>query len=323
MYALDGLSGAALVTRAGCVKLEMASGLADATVGTPCTSRTRFQVCSISKQFAAVAVMLLVESGELDLAEPVARWLPGCGPQWRRVTLHHLLTHTAGVRHWDDAPGFDPSQPMEPAKRAALMQQAPLLTDPGTRWHYSSPGYLLAGYIVEQASGQAYAAFLTEQVLVPLGLTATSAGSLPAGENAARGYRDGKPVPPWQTSAMPGTGDIWSTVGDLARFTAAIHSGLLITQRSLHAMLTPYRPLPDGEDSSDGWLTYDGYGYGLYIGRIAGQTAYFHTGDNPGYRSLAVWLPHQAASAVFLSNDEGTDTEALLRQLMPIALEGG
>jgi CubicO group peptidase (beta-lactamase class C family) len=118
---------------------------------------------------------------------------------------------------------------------------------------------------------------------------------------------------------MPGTSDIWSTASDLARFTAVMHSGSLITLQSLHAMLTLYRPFPDDEDASDGWLTYDGYGYGLYIGRMAGQTACFHTGDNPGYRSLAVWLPHQAAAAVFLSNGESADTEALLRQLVLIA----
>jgi Beta-lactamase len=97
---VEGLRGAAIVTRAGEVTVEVASGLA--------------------------------ESAALDLAEPVARWLPGGPPQWQRVTLHHLLTHTAGVRHWDDAPGFDASQPMDPAERVALIQQTPLLTEPGT-----------------------------------------------------------------------------------------------------------------------------------------------------------------------------------------------
>ncbi len=321
MHSVEGLRGAAIVTRAGRVKLEVASGLADAEAGAKCTPQTRFQIASVSKQFTAVAAMLLAESGKLDLAEPVARWLPGCPPHWQRVTLHHLLTHTAGVRHWGDAPGFDASQPMDLAERLALIQQAPLLTEPGARWHYSSPGYLLAGHIVAQASGQPYAGFLTEQVLVPLGLTATSAGGAPTDAVAARGYRDGQPVTPWQLSAMPGTGDICSTVGDLARFTAAVHSGSLIRQRWLQAMLTPHTPLPDGQGTSDGWVRCDGYGYAQFIARIAGHAAYFHPGDNPGYQSLALWLPGQAACVVILSNDEATDTEALLRQLVPVALD--
>jgi CubicO group peptidase (beta-lactamase class C family) len=322
VHAIEGLRGAAMVTRAGQVKLEVADGLADAEADVKCTPRTRFQVCSVSKQFTAAAAMLLAESGQLDLAEPVARWLPGGPPQWQRVTLHHLLTHTAGVRHWGDAPGFDASQPMDLAERVALVQQAPLLTDPGTRWHYSSPGYLLAGHIVARASGQPYAGFVTGQVLVPLGLTSTSAGGLPAGAAAARGYRNGQPVTPWPLDRMPGTGDICSTVGDLARFTAAVHSGSLIRQqRFAQAMITPHVPVPDGQGTGDGWVTCDGYGYGQFIGHIAGHTAYFHPGDNPGYQSLAVWLPGQEVCAVILTNDEASDTEALLRQLIPVGLD--
>jgi CubicO group peptidase (beta-lactamase class C family) len=322
VHSIEGLHGAAIVTRAGQVKLEVASGLADAEAGVTCTPQTRFQICSVSKHFAAVAAMLLAESGQLDLAEPVARWLPGGPPQWQRVTLHHLLTHTAGVRHWGDAPGFDASQPVDLAERIALIQRAPLLTDPGTRWHYSSPGYLLAGHIVAQASGQPYARFITEQILIPLGLSSTSAGGPPAGAAAARGYRNGQPVAPWPLSAMPGTGDICSTVGDLVHFTAAVHSGSLIKQqRFAQAMITPYVALPDDQGSGDGWVTGEAYGYGQFIGRMAGHTAYFHPGDNPGYQSLAVWLPGQAACAVILTNDEAADTGALLRQLIPVVLD--
>jgi len=318
---IEGLRGAAIVTRAGQVKLETASGPADVEAGVPCTPRTRFQIASVSKYFAAAAALLLAESGQLDLAEPVTRWLPGGPPQWQRVTLHHLLTHTAGVRHWGGDPGFDASQPMDPAERLALIQQAPLLTQPGTRWHYSSPGYLLVGHIVEQASGQPYTSFVTKTILDPLGLTATSPGALPAGAVVARGYRDGQPVTPWPLGAMLGTGDICSTVGDLARFTTAVHSGSLIGPRSLQAMTTPHTPLPDGQGTSDGWVTCAGYGYGQFIGRIAGHAAHLHPGDNPGYQSLVVYLPDQAACVAVLVNDEAVDTEALLRQLVPVALE--
>lgn len=323
MLSIEGLRGAATVTRDDQVKLEVAGGQADAEAGVACTPQTRFQICSVSKQFAAVTATLLAESGRVDLSEPVARWLPGCPAQWQRVTLHHLLTHTAGVRHWGDAPGFDPAQPVDLAKRVALILEAPLITEPGARWHYSSPGYLLVGHIVAQASGQPYPDFLTEQVLVPLGLAATSAGDAPAAATAARGYRNGQAVAPWPLSTMPGTGDICSTVSDLARFTAAIHSGSLIRRRHFaEAMVTPHAPFPDGQGTSDGWVTAAGYGYGHYIGRIAGQTAYFHPGDNPGYQALAVWLPGQAVCAIILSNDEASDTEALLRQLIPIVLDG-
>lgn len=89
-------------------------------------------------------------------------------------------------------------------ERVALIRQAPLLTSPGTSWHYSSPGYLLVGHIVAQASGQPYPDFLTGQVLVQLGLTETSTGSDQAPAYAARGYRDGQPVTPWPLSGEAG-----------------------------------------------------------------------------------------------------------------------
>jgi CubicO group peptidase (beta-lactamase class C family) len=310
------LNGVALVTRSGTVRAELAAGLADTAAGVPCTPRTRFQICSISKQFAAVATLLLAEAGRLALDDPVDRWLPGGPPQWSGVTLHHLLSHTAGVPHWHEAPGLDPAESTPAGERLAAIQAAPLRTAPGEAWHYSSPGFVLVGLVVERASGQPYARFLTDRILVPLGLTATSVGGPPP-EPAARGYRDGEPVTPFDLAAMAGTGDIWSTAADLASFTAALHAGNLITNESLHAMLTPHAPLDDDDET----LITTGYGYGMFTGTYAGQPAYYHPGDNPGYLSFSGWLPDQAASLVVLANDESVSITDLLRQLLPTALE--
>ena len=119
---------------------------------------------------------------------------------------------------------------------------------------------------MERASGQPYARFLTERILTPLGLTETTVGGPPP-EPAARGYRDGEPVTPFDLAAMTGTGDIWSTAPDLARFTAALHTEGLITNESLHAMLTPHAPIEDDDET----LITTGYGYGMFTGTFAGQ----------------------------------------------------
>jgi CubicO group peptidase (beta-lactamase class C family) len=321
MRTVDGLCGVVVVVRAGSVVLELAAGPADVEAGAECTPQTRFQIASVSKQFVAAAVMLLAESGKVALDEPVDRWLPGCGPQWRQVTLHHLLTHTSGIGHWGDAPGFDPSQPMNPDQRLALIQQAPLLTVPGTRWHYSSPGYLLIGYILARASGQPYADFITKRILSPLELRSTTVGGVPASAAFARGYRDGEPVPPWDLSAMPGTGDICSTAGDVARYTTEVHSGSLLTGTSLRTLRAVHTPLSDDQGTGHDWLTGDGYGYGHFIGSIGGHAAYLQPGDVPGYKSFSAWLPQHAASIVILANNETVDMENLLRQVLPAALK--
>jgi CubicO group peptidase (beta-lactamase class C family) len=318
MRPVEGLCGTAMVTKGGSVTVDLSAGLADVEAGVRCTSGTPFQLCSVSKQFAAAAVMLLAESGRLDLREPVGRWLPEGQPQWRQVTLHELLSHTAGVPHWREAPGLDPAEPVSIGERLEIIQATPLRTEPGAQWHYSSPGFLLAGLIVERASGQPYREFLAERILSPLQLSQTSVGGAPGG--AARGYKDGQPVAPFDLDTMPGTGDIWGTAGDLTRFTAALHSGELIAESSLRAMCTAHAPIDDDEEGEPRLAT-TGYGYGMFTGIFAGRAAYYHPGDNPGYQSLACWIPDRAASIVILVNDETASITGLLRQLLPAALE--
>jgi CubicO group peptidase (beta-lactamase class C family) len=317
MRPLEGLHGTATVTKGGSVQADVADGMADIQASVPCTPGTPFQLCSVSKQFTAAAVLLLAESGQLDLAEPVSRWLPGSPPQWQQVTLHHLLSQTAGVPHWLEAPGLDPAEPMPVSERLEIIGATALRAEPGTMWHYSSPGFLLAAFIVEQASGQPYREFITNRILSPLKLTQTTVGGSPAG--AARGYRDGQPVVPFALDTMEGTGGIWSTAGDLTRFTTALHRGELITASSLRAMCTAHAPL-GGDDDSETGLTTTGYGYGMFTGDVGGLTACYHPGDNPGYQSLACWIPARAASIVILANDETVNITSLLRQLLPAAL---
>jgi CubicO group peptidase (beta-lactamase class C family) len=118
---------------------------------------------------------------------------------------------------------------------------------------------------------------------------------------------------------MPGTGDIWSTAGDLTRFTTALHSGELIDASLLRAMRTAHVPLNDDEEGEPRLIT-TGYGYGMFTGIFAGRAACYHPGDNPGYQSLACWMPDRAASIIILVNDEAVSITGLLRQLLPAAL---
>jgi CubicO group peptidase (beta-lactamase class C family) len=314
--AIEGLPGVAMVTRAGAVEVAVAGGAADVRAGQECTLQTRFQIASVSKQFTATAAMMLAESGTITLDDPVERWLPGCPAHWRQVTLHHLLTHTAGIRHWDDTPGFDPAEPMNPAARLRLMLEAPLLAGPGTGWRYSSPGYVLAGHILERACGQPYAEFLADQIFVPLRLSSTTGGAVPAAAAIARGHRNGQPIGSWDLREMPGTGDICSTAGDVARFITAVHSGALLTSGSTRALCTAHTPAGDQGAGESSWITVEGYGYGHFVGTIGGRTAYFHPGDNPGYQSFSAWLPEQAICVVILVNDEAASIENLLKHVL-------
>jgi CubicO group peptidase (beta-lactamase class C family) len=303
MEPIKGLYGAAVVTRNGAT--------AFATASDPSYEEARFPVCSVSKQICAATILLLAEDGRLDLDEPVTRWYPDS--PWAKVTLRHLLSHTSGLGHWRDAPGFDVFEPLDLDERIALFQRADLQHEPGRGWIYSSPGYVLVGDIARRASGTSYADLVTTRILQPLGMPATTVGHRPVGTPVAAGHLNGEPVPPRDhLCQLVGTGEIWSTPADIARFLTALPT--VLSELSLRALHTVQAPLTE-----PGILTKHGYGLGVYIGELAGRPAYFHTGDNPGYVSFAGWLPEHEAAIVILGNDEALETEAVLTRLIPYA----
>jgi CubicO group peptidase (beta-lactamase class C family) len=286
---MDGLRGTAAVLVDG--------SLTEVTDGH--SPDTLFQIASVSKQIAATAVLLLAGRGKLDLHEPIDRWFPG---HWADITLHHLLSHTAGFGHWSHYGDPDDLAVMSTRDRIALFQRTPPRTLPGAEWHYSSIGYLITAEIVGRAADRPYPEFLAERIFAPLGLTATTATTP---REPTVGHHDGKPVPPWKAEKMAGTGDVWSTAKDLAHWTAALHHGDLVPPATL---IGPYAPVPTAPDTE--------YGYGLFSGTLDGLPIIFHTGDNPGFKSISVWLPDHEASIVVLTNDTTTDVDRVLRQLV-------
>ncbi|MFD8733294.1 serine hydrolase domain-containing protein [Streptomyces sp. NPDC059618] len=319
METIDGFSGAILVTCRGVTVMQPSAGMADAETGTVCTSDTRFQIASVSKQFTASAVMLLAEEGRVGLNDPIAHWLTDCPETWRALTLHQLLSHTSGLGHWPELPGFDVNRPGDVRTFLERFSKVPLRSTPGSTWHYSSPGYLLAARVVERVTGQRYADLLDERVFRPLGMTSTSVGAAPV-ELAARGYRESRRVDVPEFAAMPGTGDLWSTVGDLALHTAAFNAGQLLSAGSREAMVTQYAPMA-GAWGTEGPAIADGYGYGYALGTLSGHPLRFHIGDNPGYQSFLGWLPARDTTIVILCNNEETSLDDVLRQLAPVVLD--
>lgn len=313
----DDLSGVAVARRGGVIVTELAAGVADRDLGLPCTLETRFQIASVSKQFTAAAVLLLASQSRLSLDDPVSRWFGGIPQDWQAITVHHLLAHISGLGHWEDFPALDMYRPIEPARELSMFQQLPLLSAPGSRYHYSSPGYVLLAWIVEKTGGQPYASFLADRIFTPLGMHTASAGDPPGGAGMARGYRAGEPVPSFELANGIGAGDIWCTAPDLLRWDEAIASGGLLPARLREAMLTQHAVL-DTPATREGW-SITGYGYGWQIGTVLGRRAYLHTGDNTGYLAVNVWLPDEQIAFAVLTNDEATDIIHVATDLLEMA----
>jgi CubicO group peptidase (beta-lactamase class C family) len=314
----QGMSGVAVAQRRGAIAAERATGMADRNHGLACTPETRFQIASVSKQFTAAAVLLLSSQSRLSLDDPVTRWFRNCPQDWQAITLHHLLTHTSGLGHLHDFPDLDLYRPIEPAQELRIFQQQPLLSAPGSRYHYSSPGYTLLAWIVEKTGGQPYASFLADQIFTPLGMRTASVGDPPGGTGMAHGYHTGEPVPSFHLATIGfGAGDIWCTAADLLRWDEAIASGQLLPAGLREAMLTPHAR-PDLPASPNGW-SFTGYGYGWQIGTIAGHRAYFHTGDNSGYLAVNAWLPDEQITLAVLANDQATDIFQAVTDILELA----
>jgi CubicO group peptidase (beta-lactamase class C family) len=304
------LHGAMLLQRGTEDLVAVAGGTTGNSPDTECTLGTRFQIASVSKQFTAAAVLLLADRGVLSPDDPVRDWLDGCPAAWDPITVHHLLSHSGGLVHWRDLPGLDLTKPAGAGELLRRFASVPLLSPPGERFSYSSPGFVLLGLIVERAAGQPYGAFLAREVFEPLGMTATFSGS-PRGEpGLATGRQDGAVVPSWELdTANLGTGSIWSTVGDLASWDRALADGGVLSDAARQAMFTAHVPVQD----DDGVIRAEGYGYGWFTGTASGGRRIFcHPGDQPGFCSFNAWFPDDDVRLAVLSNEGATRLGAIV-----------
>jgi CubicO group peptidase (beta-lactamase class C family) len=301
------LRGSVLVARGDTVLLSRGYGVADEASGAPNTATTRFRIGSISKQFTAMAILILQEQGKLRVEDTICLYVSDCPDAWRPVTLRHLLTHTSGVPDYTNFPDF-PALIGAPAtldQLIARFKSLPLEFTPGARWSYSNSGYILLGAVIERVSGQSYSAFLRDHIFAPLGMRDTSYDvNNPPSPQHATGYLSAHERPVYLNMSEFGpAGALASTVEDLYRWDRALARHQLVGQRTMDAMFTPAIPCPAG-----GCLLPSdrGYGYGWFIAAVAGQTLIYHLGRIDGFLTYNGFSRPDDITVVLLSNLETT-----------------
>jgi CubicO group peptidase (beta-lactamase class C family) len=274
-----GFSGAVLVARNGEVLLKKGYGLADRSRQVPYSASMASCIGSVTKQFTGAAIVKLEMEGRLKTTDPISKYLPAVPADKAGITIHHLLTHTAGFA--GDLGGGD-EQPIERDALVARVLAAPLASGPGERFEYSNEGYSLAGAIVEIASGQGYEQYLREHVLLPAGMSNTGyllpqwpLESLPLGYGEegrewGRVYKRGwlPDGPGWYLRA---NGGIYSTLDDLYRWHVTLSAPGVFSAEAL----AKYQ---SGHVASAGGERY-GYGWGIERTR-RGTTVIAHNGGN-------------------------------------------
>ena len=290
-------SASIAIVRDGQIVLTKAYGTANG--GLPATPALPYQIASNSKQFTAMALLLLEDEGKLSLDDHVAKYLPGISGG-DRITLRQLLNHTSGIQDfWPQDYSFEAmSRPTAPQAIVDIWAKKPLDFAPGDQWQYSNTGYVVAGMIAEKVRGQPLMAYLTRKIFKPLGMTSvhdqddTNTPAFPAGYGR---YALGpvRPVSPPARGWLYAAGELSMTAEDLAKWDIARINRSLIPADDWAAQETTVK-LNDGSDP--------GYGLGVGIRTVAGRKVVRHTGEAVGFLSSnSVW-PAERAAVVVLTN---------------------
>ncbi|KIQ96582.1 serine hydrolase domain-containing protein [Lysobacter sp. A03] len=295
-YAGSGPGASLLVVRAGEPPIRRSYGMADVEKAVPVSPATNFRLASVSKQFTAAAILLLLEDGRLTLEDPVRKWLPELPAATTGITIRHLLTHVSGLIDYEDEMSADLDRQVHDADVLQILAKLDrTYFPPGSDFRYSNSAYALLALIVERISGEEYPAFLQKRIFQPLGMSATLAfvDGGPAVENRAYGYsgEDGAWVRTDQspTSAVLGDGGIYSSIDDLAKWNAALEDDRLLSGKSRALAFTAAVSTHDPGVE---------YGLGWYIGKERG----WHSGETIGFRNVIVRYPQQGLAVVILSN---------------------
>lgn len=273
-------------------------GAADLSTGRPITPRTAFNIASMSKQFTAAAIGLLIADGRLDEEDDVREFLPELPDYGRTIRIRHLLHHTSGLRNHMALAAFQPTGPLPTHEEALslVFRQGAANFRPGTRHQYESPNYVLLAEIVERVSAMPFERFLKERIFLPLGMKDTGFAS-PALARAYNFRPDGSLALNEAVNRARGSSGLLSTVEDFSKWLAALGDGKIVSKPLLRRMLA-------GTTLEDG--TAIAYSYGLQVerdhGAVPGLTMIAHGGQTAAYRSTFSYFPDHRFGIVMLCN---------------------
>jgi CubicO group peptidase (beta-lactamase class C family) len=290
---------AVAVTQSGRLIRAQGFGVADVERRTPVTADTGFHTGSIGKPFTAMAILDLVEDGRLTLDDSIVTFFDRAPPDWRSITIRHLLTHTSGLQNYVQVlPSTSSEYTNEELVR--LVASQPLAFKPGTDQRYSNSGYLLLGFIVEKVTGVHLGDFLAREIFAPLAMTSTVmvGRHAPTKAPAARGYRltDGVAQPienPSRSLNSTGDGSLSSTVIDLAKWDVALNDDRLLRASSRQLMWSR-ATLNDG--------TTRGYGFGWILTAHQGHRIVEHGGTWQGFSGHVARYVSDRISVIVLTN---------------------
>ncbi len=308
----DHFNGTILVARDGEPLVRKGYGMANLELDVPNTPKTKFRIGSLTKQFTAMAVMILQEQGKLDVRDKIKKYWDDIPKAWNDITITHLLTHTSGIPNYTAFVDFvtAPPVPVTVDQVIARFKDKPLETKPGAAYKYCNSGYVVLGKLIEKVAGRSYGDFLAETIFNPLGMKDTGFDrAIPILKNRADGYS--RPFATFlnsrllDMSLLHACGALYSTVDDLSLWDRALYTNKLVSKGGLEKIFTPHQ---------------GNYGFGWSIVTSCGRPLYTHTGSIGGFICAISRFPNERVCVIVLSNVEGTPVLPVARDLSAIAL---
>ncbi|MGH7713659.1 MAG: serine hydrolase domain-containing protein [Gemmatimonadaceae bacterium] len=312
------IPGAAIaIVDDGKVVLKRAYGIANLETDTPVSLNSVFELASVTKQFTAAAIMLLVEDGKVRLDDPINNYFDQPPETWKGLTIRQLLTHTAGlqagavVNHQGS-----PLLYISTKQAYEMIAARPLFLAPGTHGFYADAGYFLLGMITEKASGMPWRAFMQRRIFDPLQLTQSSVldkrrilkGRVPtyefSSDTLVNWRRD------WSYE-LPSFFGIFSTLDDLAKWSTSLHRRTLLKQESLEQMWTPAKL----ETGGHAMVIGDLYGFGFLLSDVRGHRFAGHGGATGTFILHFLDAPISIIVLTNLSSTAGRHAPILARSI--------
>ena len=324
---------AVLVAKEGRAVYNSSRGVADLQAMRPIDFRTNFRLASVTKQFTAAAIMLLVRDGKLRYEDRLTDLFPDFPEYGRAITVRNLLDHTSGLPDYEELmPAYDRTVPVEDVQIQdasvldLLKRQKAGWFGPGSRWHYSNSGYVLLGLIIEKASGLSFPDFLRERIFTPLNMIDTLAYVRGKNKVSNRAFGYGKENGRWivtdqsPTSATLGDGGIYSSLADLLQWDEALRRHSLLSESEMSPALTPVRVPSKGPTGPDGAPA--DYGFGWFLNGWKGHARMWHHGETIGFRTAIQRFTDEGLTIIVLCNRADLDAAALSLKVAAIYLEG-
>jgi len=277
-----------------------------------------FQLGSMTKQFTAIAILMLEEQGKLSTTDVIAKYLPDY-PNGQHISLHHLLTHTSGIKDFTKMKAIKDiaQKEMTPKMMVDFFKDEPVDFAPGEKFEYNNSGYVLLGYIIELASGTSYQDFIEQQIFKKLGMNdsryATDRQIVPKRAYGYQKKENGYVNKTVINFSVPyASGALMATLDDLLQWQNGLNNNLLLRPENAKKAFTKYQ-LNNGESFS--------YGYGWHLRDMKGTPSREHGGSVFGFKTMAVYIPGADIYVAGLTNCDCNSPTKLVQDIAALVLE--